>query len=72
MMNGGIKANTKEHYELMDYFEKRTRHRIDRENKELWAKGHIYQNGEANQEFLVFREGYALAKSIYQQEAIAS
>lgn len=36
-----------------------------REGKHLW-KHSIYCDGQINRDFLKFREGYALAKAIYQ------
>lgn len=52
----------KEHYELIAEFEKVFKGRFDKEAKERWAKGYIYQNGEINQLFIAFRHGYALGK----------
>lgn len=54
----------KEHYELMDMFEREFRgERLDKEPKELWSKGHVYQSGPTNDLFLAYRKGYALAKA---------
>lgn len=61
---------TREHYDLLEAFERIYRHhRLDREPKELWAKGVVYQNGETNALFLAYRHGYALAKSLYDGAA---
>lgn len=58
-------VGTKEHYDLMEVFEREFKgRRLDRENRELWAQGAIYQNGETNALFLAFRLGYALGKVI--------
>lgn len=55
----------KEHYELMQMFEKIvTGYRTDKENKELWAKGIIYQDGEYNKLFLAYRKGYSFGKVV--------
>ena len=56
--------NMKEHYELMAQFEKTAGKyfRLDREPKQDWKRGIIYQHGEANAAFLVFRDGYAYGK----------
>ena len=63
--------NTKEHYDLLDAFERNHRDlRLDRENRALWAKGRIYQSGETNSLFLAFRRGYALGKVITEAEAL--
>lgn len=52
---------SKEHYDLMAQFEKEYKHlRLDREDKDLWVKCCIYQNGETNNLFLAYRKGYAL------------
>lgn len=56
---------TQEHYDLMAMFEKEFKgRRLDRESKEDWARGHVYQDGHVNEFFLVYRNGYALGKSI--------
>ena len=53
------------HYGLMEMFEREFKGmRLDREAKEYWAKGRIYQHGEVNQLFLAYRKGYALGKAI--------
>lgn len=55
--------NTKEHYDLMLKFERDFKGvRLDRENKELWAKGNIYQDGNVNSLFLAYRMGYSFGK----------
>jgi hypothetical protein len=57
---------TNEHYDLMDAFERIYKtFRLDKENKELWTKGHIYQSGETNDLFLAFRYGASYGKAIY-------
>ena len=50
---------SKEHYELIEQFEKDVpyRGRFDKEPKELWKKGIIYQDGETNKMFVCFRLG---------------
>ena len=55
---------SKEHHELMKFFERRfSSLRLDREkNREQWKTGNIYEAGETNTMFLAFREGYALGK----------
>ena len=51
---------TAEHYEMMEFFDRQHRHlRLDKESKDLWSRGIIYQNGEANALFLAFRQGVA-------------
>ena len=59
------KILTKEHYDLMAEFEKNFKHlRLDKEEKSLWKDGHIYQDGEVNQLFKVFRLGYSYGKFV--------
>jgi hypothetical protein len=55
---------SQEHYDLMSMFEKEHKGlRLDREkSKELWATGHVYENGETNALFLAYRKGYAYGK----------
>lgn len=53
----------KEHYDLMAAFERQYSGRFDREDKSLWPKGAIYQDGHVNNLFLAFRRGYSYAKS---------
>lgn len=57
---------SKEHYEIMDQFERLFKgHRMDREDKSLWPRGHIYQNGETNNLFIAFRHGFEFGRAIY-------
>ena len=37
--------------------------RLDKEGKELWSAGHMYQDGNVNKLFLAYRLGYAFRKS---------
>ncbi len=56
---------TKEHYELLEMFEREFagEGRFDKEAKELWSKGYIYQHGDMNRLFKAYRRGYALGKA---------
>lgn len=56
---------TKEHYDLLHYFEKCYKHlRLDREkDKSLWARGHVYESGETNDLFMAYQHGYALGQA---------
>ena len=61
--------NTLEHIELMQMFEKEyTGFRNDKEPKDLWPKGIVYQDGKANEIFLAYRRGYAYGKVIGRNE----
>lgn len=56
---------TKGHEELMRHFESLYKgERLDREAKDLWKSGHIYQHGEVNNLFLAFRKGVAYGLAI--------
>ena len=60
-----MKANSKEHFEMMAFFEKEHKSmRLDKEPKELWSKGNIYQNGETNAAFVSFRFGVSYGAAI--------
>lgn len=62
-----MNINSKEHHELIEHFERLcSTGRTDKEPKELWPKGYVYQDGETNHKFIAFRQGYALAKHLYQ------
>ncbi|WP_225783384.1 hypothetical protein [Xenophilus sp. Marseille-Q4582] len=54
---------TAEHYELMTMFERTRRGaRLDKETKDLWPRGIIYQDGQVNEQFSAYRQGYAYAQ----------
>ncbi|HWK88341.1 MAG TPA: hypothetical protein VNP72_00050 [Longimicrobium sp.] len=59
---------TQEHYDLIEQFEKEFRGtgRMDRESKEYWQRGRVYQDGQVNELFLAYRRGYALGKAVTQ------
>ena len=55
---------SKEHYELMEMFEREFKHlRLDREDKSMWKMGAIYQSGETNNLFLAYRKGAAYGRA---------
>ena len=55
---------SKDHYEMIAFFDHQFKHlRLDKEPKEMWSKGNIYQNGETNKLFLAFRQGVAYGKA---------
>jgi hypothetical protein len=64
-----MQLHTKEHYDLMAQFEKTFKNeRLDREeDKELWAKGRIYQSGKTNELFATYRLGYAFGKALFEE-----
>lgn len=58
---------TQEHIDLIAMFEKEVRgSRLDKESKDLWARGIIYQDGRLNEMFLLYRKGYAFGKAVHQ------
>jgi hypothetical protein len=55
-LDTGIKGQY--HIDLMKMFEKEfTGYRRDKEPKDLWPKGRIYQDGKLNELFLAYRRG---------------
>ena len=57
---------SKEHYELLEAFEKAFKaFRLDKENKDLWSKGHVYQSGEVNNMYKAFILGYSTGRAVY-------
>jgi len=61
---------TKEHEDLMAMFEREFKgRRLDKERKEFWTMGRIYQDGELNELFLAYRRGYTFGKALEQQKA---
>lgn len=62
---GDMQLKTQEHCDLMAQFEREFKgRRLDREDKSLWAKGRIYQDGETNTIFLAYRLGCAYGRSV--------
>lgn len=60
----------KEHYDLLSNFENQFKHhRLDKEKKDMWHAGVIYQDGRVNELFLAFRRGYAFG--VYQSSDAA-
>jgi len=62
---------TKEHYELIAQFDLQFKsRRLDKEeDKSLWAKGFVYQDGQVNDLFLVFRQGYSFGRFTERMES---
>lgn len=59
---------TKEHYDLLAQFEREHSGRFDKEAKEFWPRGIIYQDGHMNELFLSYRRGYAFAVADYRSD----
>lgn len=58
---------SQEHYDLMAMFEREHSGRFDKEDKTLWPKGIVYQDGLVNELFKTYRRGYAYGKVIGAQ-----
>lgn len=57
---------TQEHIDLIAMFEREfTGSRLDKESKDLWVNGRIYQDGQLNELFLAYRRGYAFGKATH-------
>lgn len=55
---------TKEHYDLLAAFERDFYgQRLEKESKDLWTKGIIYQDGNVNNLFKAYRLGYSFRKT---------
>lgn len=63
---------TQEHVDLIAMFEREPEYkgrRLDKERKEFWTVGHVYQDGHLNELFLAYRRGYAYGKAIERTSA---
>lgn len=54
------------HIEMMAMFDRLKLGRLDKEAKELWPRGRIYQDGRVNDLFLAFRQGVAYGQAVSQ------
>ena len=64
---------TREHYELIDQFERDLEikgYYARKESKDLWSKGVIYCHGETNDMFLAYRHGYAFGKAKFEGQGV--
>jgi hypothetical protein len=62
---------TQEHVELVAMFDRESKGlRLDKERKELWTMGRIYQDGQVNELFLAYRRGYAYGKALHARHDI--
>lgn len=62
-----MRVGDKDFYEMLADFDRMVRKefynaRTDKEPKDLWIKGIIYQDGKVNELFKAFRLGYAYAQ----------
>lgn len=59
---------TKEHYDILENFEKNFNNmRLDKEPKELWSQGRVYQSGETNNAYSAFILGYSFGRTTHMQ-----
>lgn len=59
---------TQEHYDLVAQFDREFKgSRLDKESKELWPMGRVYQDGGVNERFIAYRQGYAFGKALHNQ-----
>lgn len=62
-----MELKSREHAELIAQFEKDIKRQIygarfDKEPRESWKRGIIYQDGRTNEMFLIYRLGYGTGK----------
>lgn len=63
---------SQEHIDLMAFFDRMNGHlRLDKESKEMWTKKRIYQDGQVNDLFLMFRSGVEFGR-VYFREKLTS
>lgn len=67
-----MELKSQEHIDLMAMFEREHHGRMDKERKDLWPMGRIYQDGQVNELFLAYRKGYALARCVYLNRSVAA
>lgn len=64
-----MRVGSQEFYDLVAMFDREFKgSRLDKEAKDMWSKGHVYQSGETNNLFLAYRKGYALGTALSSQE----
>lgn len=57
--------NSQENIEMVAMFDRLFKgRRLDKEDKSLWPRGIIYQDGGLNELFLAFRQGVAYGQAI--------
>lgn len=61
-------VGTQEHDDLIAQFKRdfRSGYRLDVESREMWKRGHVFQNGETNDLFFAYLKGYALGKAVHR------
>lgn len=61
---------TQEHYDVIAMFDREFKGmRLDKEAKDMWKRGHVYQDGQTDALFNAYLRGYALGKSVERMAA---
>ncbi len=61
-----MKIGTKEFEDILESFEKNFSHmRLDKESKEYWRTGQMYENGETNNAYRAYTLGYSFGRVVY-------
>ena len=61
-----MKVGTKEFDDILANFEKNFYHmRLEKESKDFWSMGQIYQNGETNNAYKAYVMGYSFGRVVY-------
>lgn len=64
-----MQSHTKEHHDLMISFERTFKgYQMEREAKDMWARGAVYCHGVTNELFKAYRLGYTEHKAISRLE----
>ena len=63
-----MQIGSKEHYDILDQFERNYRDlNTSREDKFWWIKGIVYQDDLVNQLYKAYISGYSFGKTSWQQ-----
>lgn len=61
---------TQEHYDVIAMFDREFKgRRLDKEAKDMWKSGHVYQDGQTDALFNAYLRGYALGKCVQRTAA---
>ena len=61
-----MKVGTKEWYDIIEIFERNySCERLDKESKELWKEGIVYEDGKVNKLYEAYLLGYGLGRLNY-------
>ncbi len=67
-----FETGSREYYGLIAFFDKiwKGAGRLDKEDREYWRRGHVYQQGDINDQFLAFREGVAYGYEVGRADGL--